>query len=55
MIMVFDTGRVSRAELLEYELWLLALCWQAGWDMQWDSLHHWVEGLVRTYPIRVRA
>lgn len=42
-------------ELLERELWLLALCWLAGWNLPWTTVHRWVEGLARTCPIRARA
>lgn len=54
MIMVADV-ELTREELLKRELWLLAMCWEAGWNVRWELVHHWVEGLVRTCPIRARA
>ncbi len=45
---------MSREELLESELWLLALCWEAGWNLRWELVHCWVEGW-RTSRERVRS
>ena len=54
-MMIVYAENVSREELLERELWLLAMCWKAGWKLRWETVQHWLEGLVRTCPIRARA
>lgn len=43
------------SNLLERELWLLAMCWRAGWPLRWTVVQQWIEYLVRVGPIGARA
>lgn len=53
--MSHTTMIVAEPGLLERELWLLALCWTAGWSISWELIDRALDGLARVHPIRAQA
>lgn len=46
---------LSRQHDLELELWLLALCWLAGWRLPWSVVERCLQPLVYRCRPRARA